>query len=127
LPDAYIKKVDSKSAVDVTRAIIELLTPFKAHVHTITADNGREFVYHAEIAEALETKMYFAHPYSSLERGANENSNGILRQYIRKGTDLRDIENDTIHWAMTRINYRPRKCLGFKHPAVIFKEMNLEA
>ncbi|QRV22404.1 IS30 family transposase [Marinomonas foliarum] len=122
-----IKKVNSKSAADVTRATIELLTPFKAHVHTITADNGREFAHHAEIAEALETKVYFAHPYSSWERGANENSNGLLRQYIRKGTDLRNIEDDTIHWAMTRINYRPRKCLGFKQPAVVFKEMCLAA
>ena len=92
LPD---KKVDSKSAVDVTRATIELLIPFKAHVHTITADNGKEFVHHAEIAEVLETKIYFAHPYSSGKHGANENSNVLLRQYIRKGIDLRGIVNDT--------------------------------
>ncbi|MBJ7536733.1 IS30 family transposase [Marinomonas transparens] len=122
-----IKKVNSKSAVDVTRATIELLMPFKAHVHTITADNGREFAHHKEIAEALSTKVYFAHPYSSWERGANENSNGLLRQYVKKGTDLREIEDDMIHWAMTRINYRPRKCLGFKQPAIVFKEMCLAA
>ncbi|WCN09146.1 IS30 family transposase [Marinomonas mediterranea] len=122
-----IKKVNSKSAVDVTQATIELLMPFKDHVHTITADNGREFAHHAKIAEALDTKVYFAHPYSSWERGANENSNGLLRQYVRKGTDLREIEDDMIHWAMTRINYRPRKCLGFKQPAVVFKEMCLAA
>jgi IS30 family transposase len=122
-----IKKVDSKSAKDVTQATIELLMPFKDHVHTITADNGREFAYHAEIAEALNTKVYFAHPYSSWERGANENSNGLLRQYVPKGTDLRDVTEERIHFAMRRINYCPKKCLGFKQPAMVFKEMCLVA
>lgn len=122
-----IKKVDSKSAKDVTQATIELLMPFKDHVHTITADNGREFAYHAEIAEALDTKVYFAHPYSSWERGANENSNGLLRQYVPKGIDLRSVTEEKIDFAMRRINNRPRKCLGFKQPAVIFKLMCLAA
>lgn len=122
-----IKKVDSKSAKEVTQATIELLLPFKDHVHTITADNGREFAYHAEIAEALDTTVYFAHPYSSWERGANENSNGLLRQYVPKGTDLRRVTEERIHFAMRRINHRPKKCLGFKQPAVVFKEMCLVA
>jgi IS30 family transposase len=122
-----IKKVSSKSAKEVTQAAIELLMPFKDHIHTITADNGREFAYHAEIAEALDTKVYFAHPYSSWERGANENSNGLLRQYVPKGTDLRSVTEERIDFAMRRINNRPRKCLGFKQPAVIFKQMCLAA
>lgn len=122
-----IKKVASKSAKDVTQATIELLEPFKDHVHTITADNGREFAYHAEIAKALEAKVYFAHPYSSWERGANENSNGLLRQYVPKGVDLRCVTEERINFAMGRINYRPRKCLGFKQPAMVFKELCLAA
>lgn len=122
-----IKKVNSKSAKDVTQATIELLKPFKDHVHTITADNGREFAYHAEIADALDAKVYFAHPYSSWERGANENSNGLLRQYVPKGVDLRCVTEEIINFAMCRINYRPRKCLGFKQPAMIFKELCLAA
>ncbi len=122
-----IKKVNSKSAKDVTEATIELLMPFKDHVHTITADNGREFAYHAEIAETLGTKVYFAHPYSSWERGANENSNGLLRQYVPKGTNLRSVTEERIDFAMRRINNRPRKCLGFKQPAIIFKQMCLAA
>ncbi|WP_139101496.1 IS30 family transposase, partial [Marinomonas spartinae] len=65
------------------------------------------------------------HPYSSWERGANENSNGLLRQYVPKGTDLRSVTEERIHFAMRRINNRPRKCLGFKQPAVVFKEMCL--
>lgn len=122
-----IKKVNSKSAKDVTAGTIELLMPYKAHVHTITADNGREFANHEEIAEALEADVYFAHPYSSWERGANENANGLLRQYVPKGTDLRQVGEDVISLAMARINYRPKKCLGFKQPAVIFKQMCIAA
>jgi IS30 family transposase len=118
-----IKKVASKSAKDVTQATIELLEPF----HTITADNGREFAYHAEIAETLDTKVYFSHPYSSWERGANENSNALLRQYVPKGTDLRSVTEKRIDFAMRRINNRPRKYLGFKQPTVIFKQMCLPA
>lgn len=117
------KKTASKSAKDVTKATIDMLLPYKEFVHTITADNGREFAGHEEIAEALEAKVYFAHPYSSWERGANENANGLLRQYVKKGTDLRTVSDDDIERAQQRINYRPKKCLGFKQPAVLFKEM----
>jgi IS30 family transposase len=120
-------KVDSKSAEDVTRATIALLKPYKKHVHTITADNGREFANHEEIAKALEAKVYFAHPYSSWERGANENANGLLRQYVPKGTDLRLVNEDVIDLALSRINYRPKKCLGFRQPAKIFEEMRKAA
>ncbi len=74
-----IKKVASKSAEDVTKATIELFVPYKQHVRTITADNGREFAHHQAIAKALAAEFYFAHPYSSWERGANENANGRLR------------------------------------------------
>ncbi len=83
-----VKKVPSKSADDVTKATIELLMPYKEHVHTITADNGREFAGHETIAKALEADVYFAHPYSSWERGANENANGLLRQYVEERNRL---------------------------------------
>ena len=122
-----VKKVPSKSAGDVTKATIELLMPYKKHVHTITADNGREFADHETIAKALEADVYFAHPYSSWERGANENANGLLRQYVKKGTDLTTVTDIDIEFALSRINYRPRKCLGFKQPAVVFKAMALAA
>ncbi|MGR3972949.1 transposase, partial [Shewanella sp. 1180_01] len=60
---------------------------------------------------------------SSWERGANENANGLLRQYVKKGTDLRTVSDETILFAMNRINYRPRKCLKFKQPAVVFRQL----
>lgn len=122
-----VKKVDSKSAADVTRATIELLEPYKDYVLTITADNGREFAGHESIAKALDAKVYFAHPYSSWERGANENANGLLRQYIKKGTDLRTVTDADIAFALSRINNRPRKCLEFKQPSVIFNQMTMAA
>ncbi|CAG8998976.1 MAG: IS30 family transposase ISSde3 [Candidatus Celerinatantimonas neptuna] len=80
-----VKKVPSKSADAVTRATIEMLMPYKDCVHTITADNGREFAGHQKIAQALAAELYFAHPYSSWARGANENANGLLKQYVKKG------------------------------------------
>jgi IS30 family transposase len=118
-----IKKVASTSAEDVTKATIELLMPYKQHVHTITADNGREFAHHQAIAKALDAEFYFAHPYSSWERGANENANGRLRQYVKKGIDLRTVSDDIILFAQNRINYRPKKCLKFKPSAVVFKQL----
>jgi|TARA_R110001583_G_scaffold164970_1_gene317454 IS30 family transposase len=103
----------------------------KRGLRIIKACRGGDYrtftAYHAEIAETLDTKVYFAHPYSSWERGANENSNGLLRQYVPKGTDLRGVTEERIDFAMIRINNRPRKCLGFKQPAVVFKEMCLVA
>lgn len=81
------KKVFSKDATEVSKAVISLLMEYKDVVHTITFDNGLEFSEHKAIAEALDTETYFAHPYASYERGLNENTNGLLRQFIPKGTD----------------------------------------
>ncbi len=100
--------------------IIDMLNPYAAHVHTITADNGAEFVEHRAIAKALDTDVYFAHPYSSWERGVNENFNSLLRQYIQKGTNLRTITDEDVRWAEKRLNLRPRKYLGFRQPEVVF-------
>ncbi|MDP1125503.1 IS30 family transposase, partial [Klebsiella pneumoniae] len=74
-----VRRVDAKRATDVRDAIIDMLMPYADHVHTITADNGSEFVEHKAVAEALGAEFYFAHPYSSWERGLNENFNGLLR------------------------------------------------
>lgn len=109
-------QMNSKSASDVTQATIALLKPFKEVVHTITADNGKEFAYHEKIAEALSAEIYFAHPYSSWERGLNENTNGLLRQYFPKNTDLKDVTQLEVRRAVRRLNSRPRKGLDFKTP-----------
>ncbi len=109
--------VDSKQADVVTSATIKLLTPLTGRVYSITADNGKEFAWHEKIAEALDTQVYFAHPYSSWERGLNENTNGLLRQYFPKDTYFRSLTQEDIDEAVYNINNRPRKTLEFKTAA----------
>jgi len=116
------RQVDSKSAAAVTQATIALLKPLKEVVHTITADNGKEFAYHDKISKALEADVYFAHPYSSWERGLNENTNGLLRQYFPKNTDFTEVTQLDVKRAVKRLNTRPRKTLGFKTPNDLMTE-----
>ena len=123
----WSEKAVSKSAQDVTTATIELLMPDKEDVQTISADKGRQFANHEEIAKALEAEVYFGHPYRWWEGGANQKANGLLRQDVPTGTDLRQVDESLISLAMARINFRPKKCLGFKQLAVIFKEICLAA
>ena len=115
-----VGKARNKSASEVSRVILGLLTPIKDYVHTITYDNGKEFSYHAALSDKLEAQGFFAHPYHSWERGLNENTNGLLRQYFPKGVSLEAVTQDEIIAAMCRLNWRPRKCLGFKTPYTTF-------
>ena len=80
-------------------------------VHTLTYDNGKEFAYHMEIAKVLKANGYFAHPYHSWERGLNENTNGLIRQYLPKGTDFNKLTDKQVLEIMDKLNNRPRKCL----------------
>ena len=121
------RKVFSKCAVEVSNAIISLLSEYKDVCHTITFDNGGEFSEHKAIAKALEADMYFAHPYASYERGLNENTNGLLRQFIPKGTDLRTVSEEDLQRYQGALNSRPRKCLGFRQPSVVFAELRMAA
>lgn len=115
-------QVNSKSAADVTRATIALLRPLKDIVHTITADNGKEFAYHKEISKALSAEVYFANPYSSWERGLNENTNGLLRQYFPKETDFKGVTQQQVRRAVNRLNSRPRKGLDYKTPRQLMND-----
>ena len=105
-----------KTASNVRRQIGQALKDFKDRVLTITFDNGQEFSEHKAIAADLETDVYFAHPYASWERGTNENTNGLIRQYFPKSRDLTTVADDEIKIAMDTLNHRPRKTLGFKTP-----------
>lgn len=115
-----IKKVASKRADDVTKATIEMLSPVKNLTHTITSDNGKEFAYHEQITKTLDTRFYFANPYHSWERGLNEHTNGLIRQYLPKKTDLSTVKRKEIRFIQDRLNNRPRKILGYKTPAEVF-------
>ncbi len=109
-----LKKVERKTAELVDPAIYNGLQPLIDLVHTITADNGKEFACHAWIAAMLNAVFYFAHPYAAWERGTNENTNGLLRQYFPKNRDFATITEEELEFTMQRLNHRPRKCLDFK-------------
>lgn len=113
-------KAANKTAQAVTDAICENLKPYQDRVLTLTYDNGREFAYHEEIAQKLTAEGFFAHPYHSWERGLNENTNGLIRQYIPKGKDIDDLSDEDVAKSIEKINNRPRKCLGFKTPNQLF-------
>jgi IS30 family transposase len=115
-----IAKVERKTADLVATTIVRLLRPHAKQVHTLTADNGKEFAQHKSIAKNLEADFYFAHPYASWERGTNENMNGLIRQYFPKHRDFRTITEEEIQRVMTRLNNRPRKCLGYRTPNEVF-------
>lgn len=117
---ALISHVDRKESATVASSIISLLTPFKGVVHTITTDNGKEFASHELIASEIGADYFFAHPYASWERGANENMNGLIRQFFPKKIDFRLITPKHIATAMHKLNHRPRKCLGFRTPHEVF-------
>jgi IS30 family transposase len=123
-----IKKVASKHADVVTEATIILLRPYLDKTITITADNGKEFAGHEKIKAALDADVYFAHPYSSWERGLNENTNGLIRQYFTKGSSFENITDEDIEAVMEKLNHRPRKTLNYKTPhAVFFADTLLKA
>jgi IS30 family transposase len=109
--------VGKRTKEAVKEMIISLLADFP--VHTITCDNGKEFTDHEGIANGLGAEVYFAHPYASWERGTNENTNGLIRQYIPKNTEFNKISNEDIQFVENRLNTRPRKCLSFEPPVVI--------
>ena len=115
-----IKKIEHRTASDTKNAIIQMLKPYKFKTLTITCDNGKEFTAHQDVARELDTEMYFAHPYASWERGTNENTNGLLRQYFPKGSDFSMITDGMVKYAEKRLNSRPRKCLGVKTPEMVF-------
>ena len=108
----------TKTASEVTSEILRLLKD--EVVETLTFDNGKEFADHERIAAELGCKCYFAKPYHSWERGLNENTNGLIRQYFPKKMSFAQITADQIALVQHRLNNRPRKCLGFKTPDMVY-------
>jgi len=87
----------------------------------MTFDNGKEFARHAHLAEQLEAKAYFAHPYHSWEHGLNENTNGLIRQYFPKGSNFDQLTTKEVQRVQALLNSRPRKCLAYQTPHDIFQ------
>ena len=114
------KLPEGKNAKALARAVILMLLPYIGKIRSITTDNGSEFAEHLLIAKRLKTKIFFAHPYSSWEKGCIEYHNKLIRQYIPKGTDFDLISDSMLKEITIKINRGPRMKLGFSSPVVEF-------
>jgi transposase, IS30 family len=110
----------NKEAHEVTLKLLQALAGQRKKVETMTFDNGKEFAMHQFLADVLDAKAYFAHPYRSWERGLNENTNGLIRQYFPKKTSFDDLTEADIKRAEHLLNTRPRKCLAYQTPNDIY-------
>jgi len=117
----------TKKAIDIENETIRIMSSLKDKIHTITSDNGLEFSNHKNISKALNYEHYFCHPYSSWERGLNEYTNGLIRQYIPKGTSFDDITAEYIKMIEDKLNNRPRKALNWKTPNEAFYGLKMAA
>ena len=111
-----------KNAKELARTVIHLLSPFKEHVKSITTDNGTEFACHEMIGKSLGVTICFADPYASWQKGAIENANGLIRQYVPKTETFEHVSHQQIAKYSKKINIRPRKKLEFKTPHECFYE-----
>jgi len=114
-----MKKLEKRTSEEVYKAVIELLENEMEYLKTITGDNGKEFADHKKISEFLKIGFYFANPYSSWERGANENLNGLIRQYIPKKTDFSTIDDQYVQYVANKLNDRPRKRFDYQTPKFV--------
>ena len=112
----WIRKLNGKNARELAQKTIQTLKGIKNLIHTITGDNGKEFALHQTISAGLDIQFYFAHPYHSWERGANENINGLIRQYLPKKTDFQNITQEQLNIIQNKLNNRPRKKLNYLSP-----------
>lgn len=114
-------KAENKSAAAVEKVVVSLLKNTPLPKKTITFDNGTEFANHQKIADALGVQVYFANPYHSWERGVNENTNGLIRQFIPKKQNLKELDEKFVSSVQENLNNRPRKSLGFLTPIEFFQ------
>ena len=112
----FLHKLSGAKADETASAMIEKLSPIKDFVHTITTDNGKEFAHHEVVGAKLDAQFFFAQPYHSWERGVNENTNGLIRQYFPKGMDFSMISDQQVLEVEAKLNNRPRKTLGYQTP-----------
>jgi len=119
-----LKKVPRKTAEEVNKALIQKLGPIQEFVLTLTSDNGKEFAYHQSVSKVLQADFYFATPYHSWERGLNEHTNGLVRQYFPKSMNFDDISEEDVERVERLLNNRPRKSLEFETPLEAFSRMS---
>jgi len=117
---AWLAKLDGKNADELAQKTIEVLNHYKNLLNTITSDNGKEFAEHKTISKDLTVDFFFAKPYHSWERGANENMNGLIRQYFPKGSSFENVSDEDVQRVQDILNNRPRKKLNFLTPNEFF-------
>lgn len=115
-----IGQLDSRQAADVTARMQQLIEAQPRPVHTLTLDNGTEFHSYKQLEAATNTTCYFATPHHSWERGSNENANGLMRQYWRKGVSMAHLTQRDCQRIADKLNRRPRKRLGFRTPEEVY-------
>ena len=120
-----LAKLPGATAQAVRAATCRRLRPIAHAVVSLTADNGKEFAAHARIAADLGADFYFADPYAAWQRGTNENTNGLIRQYLPKTRDFTTVTGPEIRMIENRLNHRPRKCLGYLTPYEVFHNTRL--
>jgi IS30 family transposase len=114
-------KLENKKAATLTEKCVKAFGFIPRRMRqTLTLDNGSEFAHFKELEKKTRLTVYFADPYAAWQRGANENTNGLLRQYFQKGIDFRTTDEDAVAEAVRRLNNRPRKCLGYRTPHEVF-------
>ena len=118
-----VRKLKTKNAQEVAKTIVKVLKPIADLCKTITSDNGKEFANHEHVSKHLGIEFYFADPYASWQRGANENYNGLLRQYFPKKSDFNNITWRDVKKAEAKLNKRPRKRLGYRSPVDVITSL----
>lgn len=121
-----IVRLTGKRADQLADAALKAMRSLKARVKTITFDNGLEFAEHEKISQGLRADIYFVHPHASWERGINENTNGLIRQYFPKGTDFNLVTDEEVQFVMDRLNSRPRKTRGCRSPNELFMRQRVD-
>lgn len=119
---SLFQRLDSRKSDEVCPAVVDMLLSVSAPVLTVTSDNGKEFAGHAAVSEALGAGFFFARPYHSWERGLNEHTNGLLREYFPKGTDFRKVTDGQVREVQDILNARPRKALGYLTPEEAYRQ-----
>ena len=116
-----LKLVQKNSSIKVAEAMVEKLSEFKNNIHTITSDNGKEFADHKNVSRELGIEFYFAKPYHAWERGLNENTNGLVRQYFPKSCDFTKLTEADVDHVEKLLNNRPRKTLNYLKPIEVIR------
>lgn len=118
-----LAKSPDKTTKSVMRGIVNKMKTFSDVIKTVTFDNGKEFSSHVDLTNSFGADIFFARPYHSWERGLNENTNGLVRQYFPKKTSFDKIDEKEFQNVADKLNSRPRKCLGYKTPSEVLKSL----